>query len=71
MKKLLAKSRCGTRKPPSISVAKIFDWGGRLFEKDFFVGQRYRRLKDLTLWPGLAVYQHFAKGSGLKLKVEQ
>ena len=33
------------------------------------MGQRYRRMEDQKPWPGLALYQDFAKGRGLQLVV--
>ena len=40
-----------------------------IFKKGIFVGQRYRRMEDQKLWPGLALTREFSKWRGLKPKV--
>ena len=56
-----------------IGVARIFGWGGGLnflqkfLKEELFVEQRYRRMEDQKPLPGLALYQVFAEGRGLKL----
>ena len=60
-----------------VGVARIFDWGGKppitcndvirnFQKKELFMGQRYRRMEDHKPWPGLALYQDFAKRRRLK-----
>ena len=47
----------------SLGVARIFDWGGpnhkshamtssETLKKEFFEGERYRRMEDQKPWPG-------------------
>ena len=65
--------------PLCIGVARIFDWEGNqkshamklseIFERGIFVGQRYRRMEDQKLLPGLALNREVSKGRGLKPKV--
>ena len=38
----------------------------KIFERGFFVGQKYPRMEDQKPWPGLVRNQDFAQGKGLK-----
>ena len=62
----------------NISVARIFDWGGpepqinhHKFPKEpfFFIGERYRRMKDQKPWSGLALSRILLKKKGLNEKL--
>ena len=71
--------RCAWVDIDTIGNARIFDWRGanhkshamtssEIFERNFFVGQRYRRMEDQKPWPGFSPNQDFAKGRRFKPK---
>ena len=67
---------------PLLAQLEFFTGGGqptnplqwrhqKFSKKELFMVQRYRRIEDQKLWPGLAPSEDFAEGRGLEPKIKK